>query len=130
MMVCAVTQQHRVGADLEFLRETSDILDLARRFFQPAEFAAIAQLAETEQQQAFFRLWTAKEAVLKALGCGLAGLAEVEFGWVGDRLELTRLEKEAIAPSKWLIQGFRVQAGWGAIACEQKDLDVAFFEWG
>jgi len=129
-MVCAVTQQHRVGVDLEFLRETSDILDLARRFFQPAEFAAISQLDETEQQQTFFRLWTAKEAVLKALGSGLAGLAGVEFRWVGDQLELTRLEQETVAPSKWLIQGFTLPEGMGAIACEQNDLDVDCFEWG
>ena len=61
-----------VGADLEQVRPL-DHLELARRNFHPDEVAAIeSQPSESGQRQAFFRIWTLKEAVVKALGVGLS----------------------------------------------------------
>lgn len=42
----------------------------------PGEAAALAGLPEADASAAFFRLWTVKEAVLKAAGSGLAGGAK------------------------------------------------------
>lgn len=61
-IVCAVAA-HPVGVDVELPR--GNTLAVARRFFSPEE---IVQLREETD---FLRLWTAKEAFLKALGCGL-----------------------------------------------------------
>jgi 4'-phosphopantetheinyl transferase len=47
-------------------------MPLAQRFFTPQEAAVLGRLPEKEQQRAFFRLWTAKESLLKALGTGLS----------------------------------------------------------
>lgn len=59
--VCAVAD-HPVGVDVELPRCTSA---LARRHFHPEEVAAAATADD------LCRLWTAKEAFLKALGVGL-----------------------------------------------------------
>ncbi|WP_071783296.1 4'-phosphopantetheinyl transferase family protein [Rubidibacter lacunae] len=52
--------------------------ELARQFFSPREAEAIAQLPPEEGQRAFLRMWTLKEARLKATGVGISeGLARV-----------------------------------------------------
>ncbi|HMC34328.1 MAG TPA: 4'-phosphopantetheinyl transferase superfamily protein [Myxococcales bacterium] len=77
-----------VGADVERLkpRRTDDI---ARRFFVPGEQRRLFSLSPVEREQAFFRLWTCKEAFLKVTGEGLSRSTrsyEVEVGPDGARL--------------------------------------------
>lgn len=70
--VLAASEALEVGADIERVREL-DHLDLARRYFHPGEVVAIEGAGEADAQRlAFFRLWTLKEAVVKALGRGLS----------------------------------------------------------
>jgi hypothetical protein len=59
-----------VGIDLEEV-QPRDFRPLADRWFSPREVAWMAR--EADQLRAFLRLWTAKEAVGKALGVGLRG---------------------------------------------------------
>lgn len=65
----AVSDGPEIGADLEMIRDV-DHLGLARRYFHPREIAAIEQ--HDDPRQAFFRIWTLKEAVVKAIGLGLS----------------------------------------------------------
>jgi len=68
----------RVGVDVERLREMENALAIARRFFSPREVGALKRLAEDARAQGFFNAWTRKEAVIKAVGTGLAALEETE----------------------------------------------------
>jgi 4'-phosphopantetheinyl transferase len=69
-----------LGVDLERHRPRRSALELARRFFAPAEADALAAMAGAAQLAGFLALWTAKEAVLKAHGGGLVyGLHRVAF---------------------------------------------------
>ncbi|MDJ1184389.1 4'-phosphopantetheinyl transferase family protein [Roseofilum casamattae] len=68
----------RIGVDLEVLRPMPNALSLAKRFFLPREYEAIASATPSEQSALFFRYWTYKEAYLKARGIGLVGLEEAE----------------------------------------------------
>ncbi|MEA2165071.1 MAG: 4-phosphopantetheinyl transferase [Thermoanaerobaculia bacterium] len=58
-----------VGIDIERRRALHAPLTLARRFFSPAEFAYVSTAADLAS--AFFRVWTAKEAIVKASGKGI-----------------------------------------------------------
>lgn len=60
------------GIDLEQQRARPKALALARRFFTTDEAQALAALPEDTRSAAFLRLWTAKEAVLKAHGSGIS----------------------------------------------------------
>jgi 4'-phosphopantetheinyl transferase len=60
------------GIDLESLRERPRALEIAQNYFCAEEAAALAALDVRERDAAFLALWTAKEAVLKAIGRGLA----------------------------------------------------------
>ena len=70
MVACAVTAQDDVGVDIESVDRPNGGRDIADRFFSPAETALIDHAPPDEQRAVFFRLWTLKEAVMKATGRG------------------------------------------------------------
>jgi 4'-phosphopantetheinyl transferase len=71
----ALARDREVGVDVEHHRTMSDAMDIARRFFAPPEVAALEALDPAMRHDAFFRIWTRKEAIVKAVGQGLsAGL--------------------------------------------------------
>jgi len=81
------------GIDLEVPRPRARALELARRFFSAEEAAWLAGLPEDAQLAGFLDLWTAREAVLKALGRGIAfGLDKLAFRRDGAGIRLLRLE--------------------------------------
>lgn len=67
-----VTDQRCIGVDIEKIREDIDFQPVAERFFTSDEVSYLTQLAEDSQRVGFFRMWTAKEAYLKATGIGLS----------------------------------------------------------
>jgi 4'-phosphopantetheinyl transferase len=76
----AVRLDQSVGVDVEKMRDLPEAVAIARRYFTPAESRALAALQGTAQRDAFFVLWTHKEATVKGLGIGLAAdLDRVEF---------------------------------------------------
>lgn len=60
-----------VGVDIELVRSDIEVDDLAGRFFSPRERAAYRAFPQHERAAAFFRCWTRKEAIIKAVGDGL-----------------------------------------------------------
>jgi 4'-phosphopantetheinyl transferase len=80
LVAMAVTRAGLVGVDVERLDERAAPLALATRYFTPGEARQLASFPATDQQQHFYRLWTLKEAWLKATGRGVAeGLAGISF---------------------------------------------------
>ncbi|AUB39179.1 LYS5, 4'-phosphopantetheinyl transferase [Nostoc flagelliforme CCNUN1] len=76
--LCAVNCTREIGVDLEYIRPMSDLEALAKRFFLPREYEMLRSLSANQQQEAFFRYWTCKEAYLKATGDGLSQLEQIE----------------------------------------------------
>ena len=69
----AVAQAGVLGVDVEAGRDVKDADAIAERFFTPGECAALRQQPRADRLAAFYRLWTSKEALLKAVGTGLPG---------------------------------------------------------
>lgn len=70
LVVVAARRAGAVGVDVERIRSLP-ALALARRWFPPTELAWLGDRPEAGRTVDFLRLWTAKEAVGKALGRGL-----------------------------------------------------------
>lgn len=70
MVACLVVHDVEAGVDVEHRRNVS--LNVADRFFSPAEVSDLRALPESEQRHRFYELWTLKEAYIKARGMGLA----------------------------------------------------------
>ena len=70
---CALYRGEKIGFDLEYLPRRNRHMAIARRYFSASEVAVLERLDGEQQRLQFYRLWTLKEAVLKAEGKGLAG---------------------------------------------------------
>ena len=67
-VVAALAKGAAIGVDLEALARKADVEALGERVFSASE----RELARAGGREAFFALWSQKEALLKALGCGWA----------------------------------------------------------
>ncbi len=99
------TYHHPIGVDLEYIREMPDAVKIAQRFFSEREYRLINNVEDSQKSEVFFKLWTAKEAYLKAIGTGLAGsLANVDI--ILDCVQSPRLlaiKGSKAAVSSWSI---------------------------
>ncbi|MGZ4957701.1 MAG: 4'-phosphopantetheinyl transferase family protein [Methylomonas sp.] len=78
-LLIAVGDFPDIGVDMESIKPRSSMDSLARRCFSDREFDCWRQLRAEQQLRAFYRLWTKKEAFVKAVGRGIAlGLDQCE----------------------------------------------------
>jgi 4'-phosphopantetheinyl transferase len=76
----ALRKNYPVGVDLEEVRDLPHAMEIAARQFTQAEAKLLASLKDDARRDAFFALWTHKEAAIKALGASLADLVRITFG--------------------------------------------------
>lgn len=74
LAVFAVARHGIIGVDVEHIRPVPELPDLLERFCSERECAELKKLSGEEAVRAFFRVWTRKEAWLKATGEGITGL--------------------------------------------------------
>jgi 4'-phosphopantetheinyl transferase len=126
IVLIAVASGLEIGADVERIRPLPERDDIVRRYLHPGEVADLAAVPEREGEAAFFRLWTRKEAVVKALGRGM-NLDLDRYRVVcapGAAPRLLALEGEA-APDAWTIVDLDPGAGHvGALAARAPSLVV------
>ena len=82
--VCLVSDTE-CGVDCEGVRPYRP--NVVRRAFSDNEKLLIENVPNTERDLLFFRLWTLKEAYVKAIGIGISyPLNTVEFSFTGDKI--------------------------------------------
>ena len=77
LILLAISADRAVGIDVERRREVERVDALIARWLTPSEQAELAArvAGHTGVSDAFLRVWSLKEARLKALGVGIAGAA-------------------------------------------------------
>lgn len=105
-----------VGVDVERIRTLFEAEDLVSRFFSKREADEFRALTEDQKPVAFFRLWTRKEAWLKATGEGIAHLLDqVEVSVLpAEPLRLLRLPEGFSPPSDWSLCDLAPGPGFAA----------------
>lgn len=71
LAVLAVTMADPVGVDIERVRSVRSRDGIVAKHFSALEREAFGRFPDAERQEAFFRVWTRKEAIVKAIGTGL-----------------------------------------------------------
>lgn len=105
MVACAVTHRLACGIDVEDVGRAGGREAVAARIFAPAEIAGLEALPPDSRRERFFALWTLKESVGKALGCGL-GLPFEEFEIELDTPRGDML-RSSIVPGPWWLRRWR-----------------------
>jgi 4'-phosphopantetheinyl transferase len=123
MGLVAFTRVGEVGIDVEAIDRRVDALEVASAYFSRTELAMVAELAGAAQVERFLRIWTRKEAVLKAAGTGVAGGV--------DRVDGSRdgvvvhLAEPGEPPTDWLIRDLAMPEGYvAAIATRPGEWDI------
>jgi 4'-phosphopantetheinyl transferase len=108
-----------VGVDVEEIHPLADMLDIARRFFCPAETAELMSLPANQREHAFFHCWTRKEAYVKALGEGLSVPLD-DFQVTlrpGEPASIIHLAGDVNAGRTWRLYELELSPGYvGALA--------------
>jgi 4'-phosphopantetheinyl transferase len=72
LALVAVARGRRVGVDVERIRRVTDPLGIASSLLPPSDYHALREMPDDERDAAFLRVWTGKEARVKACGTGLS----------------------------------------------------------
>jgi 4'-phosphopantetheinyl transferase len=102
----AVALDREVGVDVERIAPARADEEVARQLFAPAEFAAFQEELKAERAEAFFDVWTLKEAYIKAVGLGVA-LPLKDFAFTRSPLRISFAPALDDTPSRWLFRRFR-----------------------
>lgn len=125
-----VTMSRELGVDIERVHDISDMESLTKTCFAGEERRQLTAMATSDERlRGFFRGWTRKEAVLKALGSGLSKpLDSFEVSLQNERPSLLRMSGEADASQRWrIIHVVPDDACVGAAAWIGPDLRVQCF---
>lgn len=123
LAVCAITLDHAVGIDIEKVEDT-DKQDIAARFFSPRENAYLAGLSQPEKTISFYRLWSRKEALLKAIGKGLFIPLSSFTVSLHDEKETITLENET-----WSLHTLPHYLGYqSAVASNQDKIQICHWD--
>lgn len=120
-LLIGLSKDSEIGVDIELLKDVDEMDALVSRYFSPKEGTEIRSAPETIRQRMFFRGWSRKEAVSKALGLGLA----MDFGGFSVSLDdihaCTRVDLSGTRQSgadSFMRPVSLVEEGESAVACD------------
>lgn len=109
-------RSRNIGVDVERVKPDTEAEKLAERFFSERERQDLRQLQDDELRAAFFRVWTRKEAYIKATGDGLSlPLDQFDVSIAArerDALRATR--PDAAEVERWTVSDVAVPVGYSA----------------
>jgi 4'-phosphopantetheinyl transferase len=128
----AVSDRPRIGVDLEWVRDIPEMDLLVKTFFSPNEARDFSILTARDKRIAFFRLWTRKEAWLKATGAGISHLlGEVEVSFLEDEPpRIKQLPRGFGNPEDWRLFSWEPVPGYiAALATPAGGAEPVLGDW-
>jgi 4'-phosphopantetheinyl transferase len=132
LALLAVARGVNVGIDVEWvLKPMPDIYEVLKVVCRPAEVRDFRDLPKGWQQQAFFKLWTIKEAYLKALGTGLSREPDTVHLKIGREGGKAAMVLNHPKERNWQLTTFEPRPGYVATLALQteKRLAIRHFSW-
>jgi 4'-phosphopantetheinyl transferase len=116
LALLAVTVGEEIGVDVEWVRSTVEVDQVAPIVFSPAEMAVLNGLVMPHKREAFFNGWTRKEAIVKALGAGLGyPVRQLTVAIAPDEpVRLIQAQEEALNGSRWTLAALSPGPGYVA----------------
>jgi 4'-phosphopantetheinyl transferase len=130
--IIGLTEQDRVGVDVERVRDLHDLDVVADAVFSERELAVFHALPDSSKTRAFFNCWTRKEAFVKAVGDGLSHRLDAFEVTLrpGEEARLLEVEGSTDAAATWSLFDLSPMDGWvGAVAVERSEAKVNHGGW-
>ena len=133
MTLIAIARGIEIGIDVEYMRTIKDARQIANRFFSTHERRFLNLLPAADFDEAFFALWTLKEAFLKGIGKGLSypldGFSIIYSG--SNPKALIFIDKESGEVYGWKVMQLLLGPGYsGALAMGTPKSEPKYFEYG
>ncbi|MBC7870627.1 MAG: 4'-phosphopantetheinyl transferase superfamily protein [Chitinophagaceae bacterium] len=115
LLLLALTSGHELGVDVEQIRPLPHLATMAQDNFSPVEVKALYLLPEDQREIAFLKIWTRKEAFIKATGDGFKRpLASFDVS-IDEPAQLLRAEGEDI--QQWTLYHLALETGYVGALC-------------
>jgi len=116
-----------IGVDIECVRPLPDLIRVAERWFSQHELTGLLDLPMDLQLEAFYHVWTQKEAFMKARGQGLSYplhdfSVSVDPGQPGRLLSI----KEDLEQAAHWKMATTAETGWRAAVCVRAEAEPEF----
>lgn len=132
LTLLAFARDQEIGIDVEHVRQVSETEEISLRFFTAFENYTFRSLPEARKKEAFFSLWTCKEAFIKATGHGMScPLNKFCVSLVpGETSRLLSIEENPEEACRWSIIPFAPAAGYmAAMAVRSRAYQVKYWQW-
>jgi 4'-phosphopantetheinyl transferase len=126
----AIAQGADVGIDIEQSSVRRSIDELAATVFSSAELATFEDLRGDARTRFFFRIWTCKEAVIKAAGAGLSiPVDRIQIDFTDDGVRVSA-SPGTLPPGPWTLHEIDAPLGYAsAIAARAEAISLTIREW-
>lgn len=121
----------KIGVDIEAIAPRRTLTRLVKKCLTEAEIERWSAMSETERTLEFYRIWTCKEAFVKATGRGLAlGLTNIEIVSCNHSPQLLQIPSQYGHPSQWRLAEIRPEADvLGAVCINDCRLEIQLHNW-
>lgn len=127
----AIAVDQELGIDLERVRTNLDCAAIAQHYFLPAETTALLALSPSYRREAFFQVWTCKEAYAKARGGAVfqaLSQVEVSFG-PGEATKLVRINGVQAA-TDWSLLTINLAPNYvAALVMPGRKQQIKYWQW-
>jgi 4'-phosphopantetheinyl transferase len=129
LTLIAVCLHTEVGIDVESVRPVEEWEEIAKSHFSDDEYRSLLATPVEMQHDAFFRCWTRKEAVIKAIGMGLSMPLSSFTVSTAQEAALLHCSWNEAAASQWTLEHLEPAPGFaGALAMEGTDWSIQQFD--
>jgi 4'-phosphopantetheinyl transferase len=128
MVLIATAMNRDLGVDVECADLDFPVLEVARRFFTGQEAEYVATSKGPDRSEAFFKIWTRREAYLKATGAGLGSQSMgIPFFREGTSSTTVHNFKNG---REWTCFDIKLDRNYfAALVAEGRDLGLRSFRW-
>lgn len=109
----AICENDEIGIDVELLSDEINYTETARNFFSKNETYYLDSVSKTNLRKEFFRIWTRKEAFIKAEGRGLA-IPLQSFSVIERGKNQTEFDVEDAAQINWHGRDLEIEKNYAA----------------
>jgi len=132
VLVLGVARERQLGVDVERVPPDEVVDSVSGIVFSAPECKALRGLEPGARRELFARLWTRKEAYIKADGRGMSlSLDHIDVSTSPDRVLLLDDGSDHWSASpQWTLHSFPAGSGYAAsLAVEGRDWQLAYFDW-